>query len=77
MTDCAICRGPDGDEELDRTEVWRDDQWRLSMSRHSPTLGFGYLEPIRHIPFLADLDPTAASGRDRPMTPATAMRVST
>jgi diadenosine tetraphosphate (Ap4A) HIT family hydrolase len=26
------------------------------MSRHSPTLGFGYLEPIRHIPYLADLD---------------------
>lgn len=26
------------------------------MSRHTPTLGFGYLEPIRHIPFLADLD---------------------
>jgi len=26
------------------------------MSRHGPTLGFGYLEPIRHIPSLADLD---------------------
>lgn len=61
-SDCAICRGPDGDQELDRVEVWRDDQWRLSMSRHSPTLGFGYLEPIRHIPYLADLDgPEAAT----------------
>lgn len=61
-SDCAICRGPDGDQELDRVEVWRDDQWRLSMSRHSPTRGFGYLEPIRHIPYLADLDgPEAAT----------------
>lgn len=61
-TDCAICRGPGGDEELDRVEVWRDAHWRLSMSRHSPTRGFGYLEPLRHIPYLADLDgPEAAT----------------
>jgi diadenosine tetraphosphate (Ap4A) HIT family hydrolase len=60
--ECALCRGPDGDQELDRTEVWRDSEWRLSMSRHGSTLGFGYLEPIRHIPYLADLDgPEAAT----------------
>lgn len=55
-SDCTICRGPDGDPELDRVEVWRDGHWRLSMSRSGPSLGFGYLEPIRHIPYLADLD---------------------
>lgn len=60
-SDCAICRGPDGDAELDRTEVWRDDLWRLSMSRHGPTLGFGYLEPLRHVPYLADLDGAEAA----------------
>jgi len=54
--DCALCRREDGDAELDRVEVWRDDHWRLSMSRHTATRGFAYLEPIRHIPFLADLD---------------------
>jgi diadenosine tetraphosphate (Ap4A) HIT family hydrolase len=54
--DCAICRGPAADEELDRVEVWRDDHWRLSMSRRGSTLGFSYLEPIRHIPYLADLN---------------------
>jgi diadenosine tetraphosphate (Ap4A) HIT family hydrolase len=60
--DCLLCRGADGDPELDRVEVWRDAQWRLSMSRRSSTLAFGYLEPIRHIPYLADLDgPEAAS----------------
>lgn len=62
QADCAICRGPRGDDELDRVEVWRDDHWRLSMSRHGPTLGFAYLEPLRHIPHLADLDgPEAAT----------------
>jgi len=54
--DCTICRGTAGDAELDRVEVWRDDHWRLSMSRSGTTLGFAYLEPIRHIPYLADLD---------------------
>jgi diadenosine tetraphosphate (Ap4A) HIT family hydrolase len=62
VADCAICRGPQGDDELDRVEVWRDDLWRLTMSRRSPTLGFAYLEPMRHIPYLADLDgPEAAT----------------
>jgi diadenosine tetraphosphate (Ap4A) HIT family hydrolase len=54
--DCVICRGTDGDEELDRVEVWRDAGWRLTMARRGSTLGFAYLEPIRHIPYLADLD---------------------
>jgi diadenosine tetraphosphate (Ap4A) HIT family hydrolase len=62
VADCAICRGPQGDDELDRVEVWRDDLWRLTMSRRSPTLGFAYLEPMRHIPYLADVDgPEAAT----------------
>ncbi len=60
--DCAICAGSEGDGELDRVEVWRDDLWRLSMSQHGPSLGFAYLEPLRHIPSLADLDgPEAAT----------------
>lgn len=54
--DCAICAGPAGDAELLRTEVWRDEHWRLSMAVSGETLGFAYLEPIRHIPYLADLD---------------------
>ena len=58
---CAICPGPAGDDELDRAEVWRDAHWRLSMSVRGETLGFAYLEPIRHIPYLADLDGPEAS----------------
>ena len=56
MTDCAICAGPARDGELGRTEVWRDEHWRLSMAVNGEVLGFGYLEPIRHIPYLADLN---------------------
>lgn len=55
-TECMLCRVPEIDAELDRVEVWRDEHWRLSMARTGNTLGFGYLEPIRHIPYLADLD---------------------
>jgi diadenosine tetraphosphate (Ap4A) HIT family hydrolase len=55
-SDCTICRAESGDPDLDRVEVWRDGLWRLSMARHGPTLGFAYLEPIRHIPHLEDLD---------------------
>jgi len=60
--DCALCRREDGDTELDRVEVWRDEHWRLTMSLSTPIRAFAYLEPIRHIPYLADLDgPEAAT----------------
>ncbi len=59
MTDtqaCAICAGRDGDPELLREEVWRDELWRLSMSIEGYTPGFAYLEPLRHVPHIEDLD---------------------
>ncbi|MEO8510945.1 MAG: HIT family protein [Chloroflexota bacterium] len=59
---CAICAGPAGDAGLGRVEVWRDDRWRLSMSTEGHTLGFSYLEPLRHVPHIEDLDgPEAAT----------------
>jgi diadenosine tetraphosphate (Ap4A) HIT family hydrolase len=59
---CAICARGDGDVELLREEVWADDGWRLSMSTEGYTIGFAYLEPLRHIPHIEDLDgPEAAS----------------
>lgn len=54
--DCAICAGPAGDTGLGRVEVWRDGLWRLSMSTEGYTLGFSYLEPLRHVPHIEDLD---------------------
>lgn len=60
--DCIICRTTAGDAVLHRLEVWRDDLWRLTVSLDAEVLGFAYLEPLRHIPTIADLDgPEAAS----------------
>jgi diadenosine tetraphosphate (Ap4A) HIT family hydrolase len=54
--ECTICLGPAGDDELERTHVWEDRLWRLSMSTSGYTTGFAYLEPKRHIPHITDLD---------------------
>ncbi len=55
-TDCLICRGAEGDTELRRILVWEDSLWRLTVSLYSEILGFSYLEPKRHIPYVTDLD---------------------
>lgn len=55
-SDCALCRGPEGDEDLDRVQVWEDDLWRLTTVRSGELVGFSYLEPKRHIPHITDLD---------------------
>jgi diadenosine tetraphosphate (Ap4A) HIT family hydrolase len=52
----VICRGPAGDPELDRIQVWEDSLWRLTISLDSEVLAFAYLEPKRHIPHITDLD---------------------
>lgn len=54
--DCILCDPARAEAELDRVTVWEDRLWRLSMSTSGYTLGFGYLEPIRHVPHLEDLD---------------------
>ena len=53
---CVLCRGPEGDAELLRVQVWEDHLWRLSASLASEVPGFCYLEPKRHIPHVTDLD---------------------
>lgn len=55
-SDCILCRGPEGDAELERVEVWRDGLWRLTTSVSGYTAGFSYLEPLRHVPYITDLD---------------------
>ncbi len=51
-----MCRGAAADEELERVEVWSDAQWRLTVGLASEVPGFAYLEPIRHIAHVTDLD---------------------
>jgi len=53
---CIICRKEAGDAQLHRLEVWRDEFWRVTISLDAEVLGFAYLEPLRHIPTIADLD---------------------
>jgi diadenosine tetraphosphate (Ap4A) HIT family hydrolase len=55
--DCILCQGEASDPELGRTEVWRDELWRLttSIGPGDPTPGFSYLEPRRHVPHITDL----------------------
>jgi diadenosine tetraphosphate (Ap4A) HIT family hydrolase len=60
--ECILCRGPAGDSELQRIEVWRDELWRLTASLVAEVPGFCYLEPLRHIQHITDLGgPEAAS----------------
>jgi diadenosine tetraphosphate (Ap4A) HIT family hydrolase len=53
---CTLCRGPEGDKELERVQVWEDRLWRLTTARGGELAGFSYLEPKRHIPHITDLD---------------------
>lgn len=54
--DCRICQGEAFDREIGRIVVWSDRSWRLATSLVSPVLGLSYLEPIRHVPHITDLD---------------------
>lgn len=58
MSRCPLCDVPGVDATFRRTEVWRDDLWRLttSLGPGDPTAGFSYLEPIRHISYIHELD---------------------
>jgi diadenosine tetraphosphate (Ap4A) HIT family hydrolase len=55
-TECILCRGRDADAELHRVEVWRDELWRLTASLAAEVPCFCYLEPLRHVPHITDLD---------------------
>jgi len=59
--DCALCMGPEADEDLFRVEVWRDDLWRLTTAKLGEVAGFSYLEPFRHIETISDLDGAEAA----------------
>lgn len=55
---CPLCDVPAIDASMGRVEVWRDGLWRLttSVGPGDPTPGFSYLEPLRHIRYVHELD---------------------
>jgi diadenosine tetraphosphate (Ap4A) HIT family hydrolase len=53
---CLLCRPDEADRFFRRTRVWADGRWRLSVLGHGPIVGFAHLEPVRHIPYVTDLD---------------------
>lgn len=53
---CALCRRTEADQELGRVQVWENSLWRLTTAGEGELLGFSYLEPKRHIPYVTDLD---------------------
>jgi len=50
--ECLLCT----DSLPGRVRVWQDGLWRLSVVEHGAVAGFAHLEPLRHIPFVTDLD---------------------
>ena len=60
VPDCDICNG-NADSEFKRVEVWRNERWRLTTSTFKLVRGFCYLEPVRHIEDITQLDGLEAS----------------
>lgn len=36
--------------------MWSNERWRLTMSTYRMVRGFCYLEPVRHVPYITDLE---------------------
>ncbi len=53
---CLLCDVAAADKLFERTRVYDDGLWRLSLVMQGPVAGFAHLEPHRHIPYITDLD---------------------
>jgi diadenosine tetraphosphate (Ap4A) HIT family hydrolase len=58
---CLLCDPNKADAQLQRVEVWNDGTWRLTMALRSEVLGFCYLEPVRHVSHIEDLEGVEAA----------------
>ena len=54
---CLLCSPERAAAFFGRRTVWQNELWRLSLvEQGAPVVGFGHLEPIRHVPYLTELD---------------------
>ena len=70
---CVLCDPERADRELGRVTVWTDGVWRLAMSLEAEVPGFGFLEPVRHVPHITDLDGEEAAVFGRTLARVTAI----
>ncbi|MBM9467369.1 hypothetical protein [Nakamurella leprariae] len=70
---CLLCDPTAADAAFDRARIWERDGWRLSVVLRGPVAGFAHLEPVRHIPSIADLDGPEAATFGPALAAATAL----
>ena len=56
MNACLLCDAGAADAAFSRVRLWEDGQWRLSAVLRGAVAGFAHLEPVRHVPYVEDLD---------------------
>ena len=58
--ECSICNGK-ADALFKRIEVWSNRRWRLTTTTYRAVKGLCYLEPVRHIRYITEIDGQEAS----------------
>ncbi len=58
---CMLCVPEIADDHFRRVRLWEDELWRLSAVQQGAIPGFAHLEPLRHIPYITDLDGAEAA----------------
>ena len=58
--ECSICNGK-ADALFKRIEVWSNRRWRLTTTTYRAVKGLCYLEPVRHIRYITEIDGHEAS----------------
>ena len=57
---CSICNGK-ANALFKRIEVWSNGRWRLTTTTYRAVKGLCYLEPVRHIRYITEIDGQEAS----------------
>ena len=58
--ECSICNGK-ADALFKRIEAWSNGRWRLATTTYRALKGLCYLEPVRHIRYITEINGQEAS----------------